>query len=111
MNHRDLLKCRAEFEAQALLDGEAVHLDSNGAYRNVLHRVQWRRWVVAWESCLKTQEPSSLAPADPPNDLSSDLLRFLHGCRTSGLYFDGTDAAGQPGIFFVTKEAIDALCS
>ena len=117
-------KCRATFEANALELGERAHLDQEGFYKNVLHRSRWVQWLAAWECCLQNCNPaldgepviqsagsthdsrrmeSAGGRQSQPRAVASHegLHDFLKTCRISGIFFDGTDAVGNQGVYFI----------
>ena len=122
-------KCRATFEANALDLGERAHLDQDGFYKNILHRSRWVQWLTAWECCMQNCNPeldgapvieSSGSKHDSrrmespgrrqsqPRAVSSHegLHNFLKTCRISGIFFDGTDAVGNQGVYFIDEKLL-----
>lgn len=129
-------QCRKSFEAQADQDGEAAQLDETGHYKNILHRAQWRRWVSAWEACIgccvsTPHQPHPLgethrrietggfshlvndeaAVKDKRMEPGSDLYLFLRACKVSGIFFDGQDAVGNDGVYFVSRDVLQNFTS
>lgn len=115
MTGEQLSVCRGAFEVDAAGRGEPAVLDTTGQYQSVLHRSRWLQRQGAWESCLKALGSSSpLVPPPAPDQRApahpnDGVLGFLKSCRASGVFFDGVDACGNAGVYFVDAKFIGNL--
>jgi len=117
MTPERLNHCRMAFEQFAQKTGERAKLGDDGDYASVVHRVRWKHWIAAWESCLDHEQivqtvaiEGPVTPLRVPVDDSADGLHvFLQGCRMSGVFFDGMDAVGNDGVYFVDGKLLNSL--
>jgi hypothetical protein len=103
---QQLLECTHSFEAQLASEDDPISVDEHGQYTNVLHRSQWRKWLQAWCASLNVAQPTDEL-LHAPRKKDDSLFAFLNNCRVAGVFFDGKDVKGKPGVFFVSIKQIN----